>query len=149
MTLTRIMCQHWHAVERDLMDLHWCRDEEDGRIKHMLTGSEITLWQLISIVVAAPPGTAVYHAETRSGPLTPEAQLMMNLSEQQAGLVDVERRYQRAGVDSNFKPPRYGTMEALPNYKGVALEALPVNEHQAKLKELQERARENAGVSAA
>jgi hypothetical protein len=148
MTLTRIMCQNWHAVERDLLDLNWHRDADDGRIKHMLTGSEITLWQLISIVVAAPPGTAVYHAETRSGTLTPEAQLMANLSEQQAGLIGVERRYQRAGVDSQFKPPRYGTMEALPNYKGVALTALPVNEHQAKLKELQEAARARAKVSA-
>ncbi len=147
MTLTRIMCQHWHAVERDLLDLNWYRDENDGRIKHMLTGSEITLWQLISVVVAAPPGTAVYHAETRRGPFTPEAQLMQNLSEQHAGLIDVDRRYQRPGVDSDFRPPRRGTMEALPNYKGVALEALPVDEHQAKLRQLQEEARERAGVS--
>lgn len=68
MTLVRICGQHRRAVERDLIVLGLRWDD--------LGTSKLTLWELISIVLASPPNTAVYHAETRSGTMTPEQQML-------------------------------------------------------------------------
>lgn len=95
-TLTRIMGQHWNAVERDLLTLGY-RVEDIGTPK-------LTLWELISIVTEAPPGSAVYHAETREGTLTPEAQYLR--AQQQV---------------SQQQPPKVDSLTSLPDYCGVKL----------------------------
>jgi hypothetical protein len=103
--LTRIMGQHWNAVERDLLSLGY-RLEDIGTPK-------LTLWELISIVVESPPGSAVYHAETREGTFTPEAQLLANMGRQQ--------QEQEAA-------PKADSLSALPDYRGLKLSTYTVDE---------------------
>lgn len=128
--LVRICGQHWHAVERDLLTLGY-RKQDIGTPK-------LTLWELISIVVASPPGTAVFHAETRSGSYTQEAQLLANLSEQYAG-VPLPGRYQRGGVDGTpfaTAPAKVDSFAQLPDYGGFKLEAMEPGEFVRKRAEL-------------
>jgi hypothetical protein len=132
MTLVRICGQHWHAVERDLLVL--------GYHKEDIGTEKLTLWELISVVVSSPPGTAVFHAETRSGTLTQEAQFLANMSEQMAG-VPLHARYERPGVDptpfqQQWQPPKADSFASLPDYGGFKLDALPPGEMVRKRAEL-------------
>ncbi len=142
-TLARIVCQHKHAVERDLYTF-------PGELSLAVLGTpKLPVWKLLSIVMASPPGTAVYHAETANGTLTQEAQLLANLGEQHAGLLDLKSRYPREGVDSEFRPPRLGSFEALPSYKGLKMEAYPVSEFTTRLAQRQAAVREARARAAA
>lgn len=119
MLLVRIVTENWHAVERDLFAL--------GKRKSDV-GTALTLWELISIVVAAPPGTAVYHAETRSGTYTPEAQLLAGITGAQGSQAPAQ--------------PKADSLESLPDYCGLRLDSMPIDEfvklRQAKMIEAQE-----------
>jgi hypothetical protein len=105
--LARATSFHWHAVERDLLDLGYTADD---------IGTKLSVWQLVSIVVAAPPGTAVHHAV---GNWTRQEDLLAQLGEQRAGLVHLNARYPRPGVDSSPG----SSMSAMPDYKGIKLDA--------------------------
>lgn len=142
MMLIRICNENWHAVERDLLALSWSWSRVEKKFTHIMTGVTLSLWTLISIVVSSPPGTAVYHAETRSGPLTPEAQFLANMSEQQAGVISLRSRYDRHGADSVSVAPRADSFDALPDYGGFKLDALPVDEMLARREELMQAARD-------
>jgi hypothetical protein len=119
---------NWHAVERDLLAMGYHADD---------IGTKLDTCELISIVVAAPPGTAVHHF---SGSWSKTDELLANLSEQQAGVFDINARYARPGVDSAPAKPR-SEMDTLAPYKGIRLDAAPVDEFTAKLKERQRLAR--------
>lgn len=123
---------HWHAVERDLYTLGLTADD--------IGGPKLGCAQLISIVLAAPPNTAVHAAQ---GTWTRTEELIANLSEQQAGVVGLNARYARPGVDSAPVKPK-GAFEAMPAYNGILLDAEPVDEFTVKLKERQRIAREEA-----
>jgi len=97
--LIRIMGQHWNAVERDLLSLGY-RCEDIGTPK-------LTLLELISIVTASPPSSAVYHAETRDGTYTPEAQLLAGRVRQQ----QPQPQPQQPKFDSLSMMPDYGGMK--------------------------------------
>lgn len=71
-TLVRICGQHRHAVERDLISLGFNGFED--------IGTRLTLWKLNSIVWGSPPGSAVYHAETRNGTYSQTDQLLSGLA---------------------------------------------------------------------
>jgi hypothetical protein len=119
--------EHWHAVELDLLHLGYTADDIGGRL---------TLCQLISVVVAAPPNSSLGSLRwSRSD------ELLANLGEQQAGLVDLNARYARPEVDSvpNSRPRT--EYDNLPPYKGIQLDSIPVDEFTAKLKARQEEAR--------
>lgn len=117
---------YWHAVERDLFAL--------GRTADDIGTDKLTTCQLISIVLAAPPGTAVHAFNPNAWSRTDE--LIANLGEQQAGLVSLNARYARPQVDSSFVKPRT-EFDSLPPYEGIPLDAAPVDEFTAKLKERQ------------
>jgi hypothetical protein len=144
MALVRICGQHWHAVERDLVALNWLWSEDDSQFIHVMSGVSLKFWRLAPIILASPPGSAVYHAETRGeSALTPEAQLLANLSEQYAGVLDLNARYQRPGGNSTpLKQPRFDSFAALPDYGGIKLDVLPADELVAKREELAKAARE-------
>jgi hypothetical protein len=129
--------EHWHAVERDLLDLGYHADD---------IGTKLTVCEFISVVLAAPPGTAVHHFDQTRWSRTDE--LIANLGEQQAGLVSLNARYPRPEVDSApaSKPlsDKHGTVTA--PYMGIPLEAHPVDEFTAKLRERQRIAREEANT---
>lgn len=90
LTVAEIVAQHRHAVVRDLNALGYHGD------------TPIELGDLVSIVIAAPPGSAVrYWAE---GGWSQTDQLLANLGEQQAGLTQLPQRYGRPGVREPVKP---------------------------------------------
>lgn len=129
--LAAVIKNHWHAVERDLLALGFHADD---------IGTKLDTGELISIVLAAPPGTAVHHFNPNAWSRTDE--LIANLGEQQAGLLNLNARYARPQVDS--APVKSGELESLPPYKGIVFDAAPVDEFTAKLKERQRIAREEA-----
>lgn len=90
MTLTRCIKKHWHWVERDLISLGYRADD---------IGTNLTLWELVSIVVAAPIGTAV--REKLDGGWTQSDRLLANLGEQQAGVLQLTGRYPRPGISAD------------------------------------------------
>jgi hypothetical protein len=122
--------KYWHAVERDLLDLGYHADD---------IGTKLTTCELISVVLAAPPGTAVHAFNPDAWSRTDE--LIANLGEQHAGLLSLNARYARPQVDSSFVKP-YSEFDSLPPYKGIVLDAAPVDEFTAKLKERQQILRE-------
>lgn len=132
--LAAVVKDHWHAVQRDLLAMGYHADD---------IGTKLSLWELVSIVVASPPNTAVHHA---TGGWSREAQLLANFSEQKAGLIGLNARYARPGVDSREVKP-LTEFDTLPAYKGIALEAMPADEFTVKLKERQRLTREGMGQS--
>ena len=131
MTLARVISEHWHAVERDLLSLGYHADD---------IGSKLSIWELVSIVVAAPPNSAVFHAE---GGFSKTDELLANLSEQHDGVIKLNGRYARPGVDDTRRVPT-SDMELLAPYDGIALQAMPVDELVRTIKERQDAAREAA-----
>jgi hypothetical protein len=121
MTLTRIMHRHWHAVERDLFAL--------GRTADDIGTPKLTLWQLISIVVAAPHGTAV--REAIDGGWTQTDKLLANLGEQQAGVLRLTGRYPRPGVATD-ESRTHTTVSGLKPYGGIQMDTMTVDELIAK-----------------
>lgn len=132
-TLARVISEHWHAVERDLISLGYHADD---------IGTKLSVWELVSIVIASPPGSAVFHA---GGGWSKEAEMLANLSEQQAGVIKLDSRYTRPGVDDIAKVPT-SDIERLPHYSGVALQPMTVEELTRTLRERQEAARA-AGIA--
>lgn len=110
--LTRAVGGHWHAVQRDLIQLGKDEDFDAGRLPVSKLGS---------IVLAAQPGTATYHA--LNGGWTPEAHLLANQLEQRAGLLDVTRRTPRPTVADEPAQPK----PANPN-RVVPFDSLPIEE---------------------
>jgi hypothetical protein len=121
-TLVRICGKHRHAVERDLISLGFNGLEDLGTPK-------LTLWKLNSIVMASPPGTAVYHAETRAGTYSQTDQLLANMGPQP--------RYEQPG-EVSMPAQRVDELAALPdwtipgNKTTISLDAMPVDELLAK-----------------
>ena len=130
MALVRICGEHWHAVERDMMALNWLWSEDDSQFCHAITpGVSLGFWRLSSVVLSSPPGTAVYHAETRGdSSWTPEAQMLAGLNNQRAQTVP----------EPEFK---YNSFAALPDYGGFKLDALPADELVSRRAELAEQVR--------
>lgn len=126
---------YWHAVERDLIDLGFTADD---------IGVKLDDCQLISIVLAAPPGTACHHFNPNAWSRTDE--LLATLGEQQAGVVTLSGRYERPQVDSTPRKPA-SVLDGMTPYRGVVLDALPNDEFMVKLKERQRIAREGAKTS--
>jgi hypothetical protein len=115
--LTRIMGQHWNAVERDLLSLGY-RCEDIGTPK-------LTLWELISIVTSSPPSSAVYHAETRDGTYTPEAQLLAGRGRQQ----------QQPQPSMEVSQPKFNSLSTMPDYGGMKLSSFDSPEELVEARE--------------
>jgi len=132
MTLVRVISEHWHAVERDLLSFGLHADD--------IGTPKLSCWEFISMVVAAPPNSAVFHADKR---WSQTDELMANLGEQQAGHLNLSGRYPRPGVDAAEQPSSIGN-----NYQigdmSVRLDALPVVDFKAKLEKAQAAARSAA-----
>jgi hypothetical protein len=129
MTLVRVISEHWHAVERDLLSLGYHADD---------IGTKLSCWEFISIVVAAPPNSAVFHADKR---WSQSDELMANLGEQQAGVLDLTGRYTRPGVDPAQQTSSIGLSDYQVGGIPVRLDALPVVDFKAKLAAAQGAAR--------
>lgn len=131
--LTACVANQWHALERDLLDLGYHADD---------IGTKLTICELISVVLAAPPGTAVHASDPSRWTRTDE--LIANLGEQQAGLLNLSARYQRGQVDTTPPPKALGAPgETFRPMYGIQMDALPVDEFTVKLREKQRKARED------
>ena len=102
MTLAHAVSHYWHAVERDLLALGFRADD---------IGTRLQIGELVSIVIAAPPGSAVRDAMEQGW--TREAHLLANLAERDAGLINLPGRYPRPGVAETPIPAKQGTLESL------------------------------------
>lgn len=127
---------YWHAVERDLATMGLDADD--------IGGPKLDDCKFISIVLAAPPGTSCHHFNPNAWSRTDE--LIATLSEQQAGVVTLNGRYERPEVDSTPQK-RPSVLDGMMSYRGVVLDALPNDEFTVKLKERQRIAREGAKTS--
>lgn len=141
MTLVRICGQHRRAVERDLLVLGY-RWEDVGT-------SRLATWELVSIVLASPPGTAVYHAETRSGAMTPEQQMLAKALGFQAGDASVPAEVAPPPSPQKQQPPDPLSRLASATIGGqaVLLDALPPEEFRAKRDEIAARIAASQGRS--
>jgi len=93
LTLTFVVGHHWHALVRDVLDLGY-------RVRDIFT--ELTLEEMVAIVVAAPPQSSVRHALDAGW--SREAHLLANLTEQNAGLTDISEPYSRPGLEDRDPP---------------------------------------------
>lgn len=127
MTLARICGQHRHAVERDLLNL--------GPGYHLKdVGTKLTMWELVSVVVASPPNTAVFTAETRRDQ-------GIDFTGTEWGQVPTpvdEQPYQRVKAAPQQQSDH---LAGLHDYHGVKLNAYPPDELKRKREEIMERIR--------
>jgi hypothetical protein len=94
LTLARVLNQHLYAVQRDILALGYRRHD-------MFT--TLNIQDMLSIVVAAQPGTAIYHAVNDGWTLTDH--LIATTGEQQAGLTELRKRILRPGV-TDIRPAK-------------------------------------------
>ena len=90
LTVAQIVAEHRHAVVRDLNSLGYHGD------------MGIDLGDLVSILLASPPGSAVRYAVESGWSQTDH--LLANLAEQQANLTELPHRYPRPGVQGAPDP---------------------------------------------
>ena len=79
----------------------------------------LTLWKLNSIIWGSPPGSAVYHAETRAGTYTQTDQILAGLAPGYSSPEPVAKVDELAGL-ADWHPP--GKKNAF------KLDAMPVDE---------------------
>lgn len=121
LTLVRIFTERRLAVERDLMTFGYCTED---------VGHRLSIWKLLAIVIAGPPNSAIYHAETRSGAMTPEAQMLAQMSRPPA----------------REPQPKAKTLGGVKDYAGVKLDAMPADELMKMLETKRAEARERAST---
>lgn len=138
MTLVRISGQHRRAVERDLIALGFSGWDDVG------VNPRLSLGKLISIVLASPPNTAVYHAETRSGTMTPEQQI---LSQAFGQVPEWVSQSPEAEPEPVLEDPLTGLASMTIGNQSVILDALPPDELKAKREEIAAKIRATEGQS--
>jgi hypothetical protein len=90
----------------------------------------LTVDEMMSIVLAAPPGTAVHHS--RNGGWTTTDHLLATMSEYQAGLVTFPHRLARPGV-TDLRPSRFPDLTG-PGVKKVLLDSMTIDEYEQRRK---------------
>lgn len=120
-TLAHVTHEHRRAVERELLCLHWRFSD---------VGKSLSLNEFASIVLAAPPDSAVGFAVTEGWTLANH--LIASLCELQAGLIGLKSRLPRPGVDYGEVPEatEYATNEQ--PYNNVRMQSMTVEELQAR-----------------
>jgi hypothetical protein len=98
MTLARVVADHPHAVQRDLL-CHRFRYADFG----MPGMTELGLRHFVAFVIGAPPVSALGQAVNEGWPKTD--QLLANLAEQHAGLIALRSRYPRPGIPDTPDTP--------------------------------------------
>lgn len=86
--LARVIRRHWHALVRDVMALGY-------RAKDIFT--ELTLPEVVSIVLGAPPGSSIRYFLDDGW--SREAHLLANQLEASQGLATLEKPLDRPGMD--------------------------------------------------
>ncbi len=102
-TLVDTIGKHWRAVQRDLLTLGYRETD---------IGAALNLGELIAVVCAAPPGSSVRYALDEGW--SRESHLLANLTERDAGLINLPGRYPRPGVQAPAPAPaKSGHLESL------------------------------------
>lgn len=100
--LVDTLATHWRAVQRDLLTLGYRESD---------IGTRLDLGEMIAVVCAAPAGTAVRWALEQGW--SREAHLLANLTEREAGLINLPSRYPRPGIDVQPAPAKPGAMQPM------------------------------------
>jgi hypothetical protein len=93
--LAHVVGECWHAFHRDVLTL-------PGRDINSLS-----LAEMVSVVVGAPPGSAIRHWLDDGWTRTDH--LLANQQELRAGVATMSEPYQRPGVDQRVDDPAQGT----------------------------------------
>ena len=96
--LTHVVGECWHALARDVLALGY-------RTEDMFT--TLTLADMVSIVVGAPPGSSVRHWLDEGWSRTDH--LLANMQEQSAGVAKLPEAYARPGIEERPADPLDGT----------------------------------------
>jgi membrane peptidoglycan carboxypeptidase len=88
--LAHVVGEHWHAFHRDVIALG--RDVND-----------LTLAQMVSIVIAAPPTSSVRYFLDQGWSRTDH--LLANMAEQNAGVARLAQEYPRPGLEQRPADP--------------------------------------------
>lgn len=116
--LARVVRRHRHAVQLDVLRLGY-------RTADMFT--KLTVDEMISIVAAADPNSAVYHAV--NGGFTVTDHLLATLYEHQAGLAHLSTRIARPGV-TDIRPAKLPDIRD-PKTKRVTFDSMTIDEYEA------------------
>jgi hypothetical protein len=84
----RVICEHRHALVRDLLAL--------GRRADDLFTPRLSFYELICIIVAAPPNSSVRYF--LDGGWSQEAQILANMQEGESGFSKLTTPYNRPGA---------------------------------------------------
>ena len=95
--LAHVVGECWHALVRDVLALGY-------RPHDMFT--TLTLSEMVSIVVGAPPGSSVRHALDQGWSRTDH--LLANLQEQRAGIANLHEPIPRPGLERRPVDPTDG-----------------------------------------
>lgn len=90
----------------------------------------LTVSEMVAIVVAAQPGTAIYHAV--NGGFTVTDHLLATMYEHQAGIAHLNHRIARPGV-TDIRPSKPADIRD-PNTKTILFDSMPIDELAARLK---------------
>lgn len=127
LTLAHILRRHWRAVHRDL--LHTPRMAWGCRQRDIF--SKFTVSEMVAIVVAAPPGSAVYHALT--GGYGTSEELLATWLEKQSGLIGpLAQRIPRQGV-TDLRPNKMPDIRD-PKTRNIRFDSMTIEEFEAKRK---------------
>jgi hypothetical protein len=90
----------------------------------------LTVDEMMSIVLAAPPGTATHYS--RNGGWTTTDHLLATMSEYQAGLVTLSQRIARPGV-TDLRPSKLPDLTG-PGTRKVMLDSMTIDEYEQRRK---------------
>lgn len=91
---------------------------------------KLTASEIVSIIVGAQPGTAVYHSINKGWTTTDH--LLATMSEYQAGLVSLPQRFSRPGV-ADVRPGKMPDIRD-PNTNRLAFDSMTIDEFEARRK---------------
>jgi len=95
--LTRAVGEHWHALARDVLSLGF---------RPATMFRDLSLSEIVSIVVAAPPNSALRFFLDEGW--SRESHLLAGMAEQQAGLTDLPQSFDRPGLSDRGNSPNDG-----------------------------------------
>lgn len=128
LTLARVLRRHWHAVQRDLLTLGYHKRD---------IFTTLTVGEMVAIVVAAPPNTAIYHAVNGGWTITDH--LLATMGEQQAGLIQLQNRHLRPGV-TDIRPAKPASVhDHSKPVQHIAFDTMTVDEFEKRRAERKKR----------
>jgi hypothetical protein len=92
--------------------------------------TNLTVDEMVSITVAAQPGSAVYHAVNDGWTITDH--LLATMGEQQAGLVNLQNRHARPGVTDRRPAKPADVHDHSTPVKQITFDVMSIDDYKAR-----------------